>query len=64
MQAFLRHSTELANHVVFLMTINHVWTKARLRDLKDMNFGIREIYLLPTSKEFPQLGFQLGEIHF
>jgi hypothetical protein len=63
-RAFLKHSMELADNVVLLMTINHVWTKSRLRDIKDMNFGIREIYLVPTPKEFPQLGFQLGGVHF
>src|SRR5271170_7524911 len=28
---FLDKSMSVAEHIVFLMTINHVWTKARLR---------------------------------
>jgi len=60
---FLQQSLRLAENIVFLMTINHLWTKARLRDVKDANFGIREICLIDTPIDFPQLGFQLGVIH-
>ena len=60
---FLQHSMELSDNIVFLMTINHLWTKARLRDIKKARFGIKEIMLLDTPKEFPQMGFQLGAIH-
>lgn len=60
---FLKHSMELASNVVFLMTINHLWTKARLRDIEELDFGIREICLIDTPKSFPQLGFQLGAIY-
>ena len=60
---FLQHSMELADNIVFLITINHLWTKARLRDIKEYGFGIKEIMLLDTPKEFPQMGFQLGVIH-
>ena len=63
-RAFLRHSMKLAPDVVFLMTVNHVWTKARLRDVKEAGFGIKEICLCEMPKEFPQSGFQLGAIHF
>lgn len=61
---FLAHSMELAYDVVFLMTVNHVWTKARMRDVKAAGFGIKEICLCEMPKEFPQSGFQLGAIHF
>jgi hypothetical protein len=61
---FLNKAMQVANNVIFLMTINHVWTKARLRDVKENNFGIKEIHLCPTPKSFPQMGFQLGAIHF
>ena len=27
---FLQHALSLADHVVFLFTINHLWTRARL----------------------------------
>lgn len=62
-RSFLQHSLLLADNVVFLMTINHLWTKARLRDLDRQEFGIREIIMVDTPKEFPQLGFQLGIVH-
>ena len=35
----------LSENVVFLLTINHVWTKARLRDIRAAGFGLREIVL-------------------
>jgi len=37
--------------------------KARLRDMKENNYGIREVLLLDkTPKEFPQSGFQWGVV--
>lgn len=60
---FLIHSLELANDVYFLFTINHLWTKARLRDIKNYNFGIVEICIFDTPKEFVSTGFQLGMVH-
>ena len=62
-RSFLQHSMEVANDIVFLVTVNHIWTKARLRDIKEAGFGIKEIMLVDTPKEFPQSGFQLGAIH-
>lgn len=63
MRAFLKHAMEIANNVCFLMTINHIWTKARLRDMKEAGFGIKEIVIFETPKEFPQLGFQMGMVY-
>ena len=60
---FLQHSMKVSDNIVFLVTINHLWTKARLRDIEEYGFGIKEIMLLDTPKEFPQMGFQLGVIH-
>ena len=60
---FLQHAMTLADHIVFLMTINHVWTKARLRDIRDAGFGLREIVLIDMPRTFPQSGFQLGAIY-
>ncbi len=62
-RAFLRRSLIVASDVVFLMTVNHVWTKARLRDVEDAGFGLKTILLVPTPPEFPQTGFQLGAVH-
>lgn len=64
MRIFLNLSFKCANHVVFLITINHVFTKARIRDMKENNFGLKEILYVDTPKEFPQMGFQLGVIHY
>jgi hypothetical protein len=60
---FLQKSMTWSNNVVFLLTINHLWTKARLRDIKDAGFGIKEICLLEMPETFPQSGFQLGAIY-
>lgn len=60
---FLRKGFEVTNNIVYLFTINHMWTKARLRMMKESNFGLKEIILLPTIPEFPQTGFQLGVIY-
>lgn len=60
---FLAHSMQVADHVVFLMTVNHVWTKARIRDIRDHGFGLKEIALVEMPPEFPQSGFQLGAVH-
>lgn len=61
---FLQHSFCLADHVVFLMTINHAWTKARLRIARENAFGLRTFLLMDTPKSFPQSGFQLGAVHY
>ncbi len=62
-RAFLQHSMLLADNIVFLMTVNHVWTKARIRDVYTSGFGIKEICLVEMPPSFPQSGFQLGAIH-
>ncbi len=61
---FLAHSMEVSDHIVFLMTVNHAWTKARLRDVKESGFGIKEIALLEMPLTFPQSGFQLGAVYY
>ncbi|MFZ2280537.1 MAG: hypothetical protein WAW39_22255 [Prosthecobacter sp.] len=60
---FLQHGMKLADNIVFLMTVNHVWTKARIRDIYSNGFAIKEICLVEMPAEFPQSGFQLGAIH-
>ncbi|MFN0067504.1 MAG: hypothetical protein ACKVYV_07690 [Limisphaerales bacterium] len=44
------------------MTVNHAWTRARLRDAKQAGFRISRIILVDTPRSFPQSGFQLGLI--
>lgn len=60
---FLKHSMEVADEIVFLVTVNHLWTKARLRDIEEAGFGIKEICKVRTPLGFPASGFQLGAIH-
>ena len=61
---FLKHSMEVADNIVFLMTVNHAFTKARVRDVGRNGFTIKEIALVESPKEFPQSGFQLAAIHY
>ncbi|MFH1498866.1 MAG: hypothetical protein ABII82_13690, partial [Verrucomicrobiota bacterium] len=61
---FLIKAFQTAENVVFLMTINHVWTKARLRIATENQFGLKTIVLTETPKSFPQSGFQLGAVHY
>jgi hypothetical protein len=61
---FLAHSFSLARDVAFLMTVNHTWTKARLREAFRSGFGLHEIVLVPTPRTFPTSGFQLGMVHY
>ena len=60
---FIQKSLEVSDNFVFLTTIVHLWMKARLRDIHQAGFGIKEIILLSTPKSFSQSGFQLGAFH-
>ena len=60
---FLQHSMSISNNIYFLFTVNHLWTKARLRDIEENGFGIKEILIFDTPKTFPQSGFQVGMVH-
>lgn len=62
-RAFLKKSMEVADNVVFLCTINHIFgLKARLRDIKEAEFYIREVLLCDTPESWPSSGFQVGAI--
>ena len=63
MRKFLEHSMEVSNNVCFLITINHIWTKARLRIIKEKGFGIKEILMVQEPEGFPKFGFQVGVVH-
>lgn len=60
---FLNKSMEVADNVCFLLTINHLWTKARIRDIQEHNFGIKEIAIFNAPKELNQSGFACGMFH-
>ncbi len=62
-RAFLQHAMAVSEHVVFLVTVNHLWTRARVRDVKAAGFGLREIVLVDMPRNFPPLGFLLGAAH-
>jgi hypothetical protein len=68
-RAFLRHSFALAtNEVVFLAFLTHlVGTRARLRNMREAGFGVREVCLVetpPTSAGSPQCGLVLAAVHY
>lgn len=63
MRKFLIHAMTLSDNIVYLTSINHYTTKARLRDMRQANFGIKEFYCFDTPKCFPQSGFQLAAVH-
>jgi len=65
-KSVLKHSFELAENVVFLVTLNHaLGLKARLRLCDEYGFGIREVLLVDTPpKPWPQSGFQVGAVHW
>ena len=55
---------KISDNIVTLVTLNHVLAlKARLRDIRENGFYIREVITVPTPKEFPASGFQLGAIY-
>lgn len=64
---FLAQAMKLADNVVFLITVNHVFTRARVRDAAAAGFALKEILLVDTPKKesgWPQMGFQLGAVHW
>ena len=63
MRQFLIHGMTLADNIVYLTSINHYTTKARLRDMRQAGFGLKEFYCFDTPKSFPQSGFQLAAVH-
>lgn len=64
MQEFLVQGMKVSKNIVYLTTINHYTTKRRIRDMRENNFAIKEIYCVPTPKKpWPQLGFQLAAVH-
>ena len=55
---FSRHAMRIAPNIVWLAPLTNLTTKARLRDLDEAGFGIAELVLIDTPKEWPQSGFQ------
>ena len=63
-RAFFNKAMDVSDNIVFLQLINATFYKARLRDMYKKNFGIKEIWMLDTPKEFPQFGFQMGCVYY
>lgn len=59
---FLGKALEVANEIVFLVTVNHFTTKKRMRMVREAGFAFREILLVDTPKSFPQSGFQVAAV--
>lgn len=61
MRDFLKHGMSVSDNIVYLCTLNHFLTRARLRDLREYGFGIVEFYGTDNPpKPWPASGFQLG----
>ena len=55
---------EIADNIVYLTTINHYTTKKRIREMREHDFSVAEVYCVKTPlKPWPQLGFQLAAVH-
>ena len=64
LRAFLKRSMEVSDNVVFLCLVNAFFMKARMRDMAEAGFGMKEILFVPTpDKPWPQTGFALGAVH-
>jgi len=60
---FLLHAMKLAPNVVFLATITHFVTKARLRDIQAAGFGVRPpLCVGQPPAPWPGSGFQLAAV--
>lgn len=63
-RAFTKKAMEISDNVIWLCLVNAFWMKARLRDMNEAGFGIKEILFVDTpAKPWPQTGFQLGATH-
>lgn len=63
MRNFIRHGFKVAREVVYLSTLTHFVTRARLADMKEAGFGLREALLCPQpDSPWPSSGFQLAAV--
>ena len=59
---FLAHALTLGQHVAFVSTLNHLWTKARRELVRRAGFGLERIIEFDRPREWPASGFQLGMV--
>jgi len=60
---FLFKAFSMANNVVFLATLTHFTTKARLREIRLAGWRLQTVYIVDTPKSWPQGGFQVVAGH-
>lgn len=63
LRKFLQKSMEVSDNIVFLCPWNHLTFTARLRDMRECGFGIKEVTLIHYPDNFPKMGFALSVIH-
>jgi hypothetical protein len=55
---------QVADNIVFLVTITHLVTRARAREIAHAGFGFRTALLVPNPPSpWPASGFQLAACH-
>lgn len=61
MRKFLNKAYEVADEVIYLSTLTHFLTRARIREMDAAGFGAKEFFCVRQPKEgWPSSGFQLG----
>ena len=60
---FLAHSLDIADNICFLIVLQQLWTKKRLRLIRENGFGIKEICYFKEPDNFPHLGIQIGMVY-
>lgn len=61
---FTQRAMAVSDNIVWLCLVNALFMKARLRDMEQAGFGIKEILLVPTPlPPWPQAGFALAACH-
>ncbi|GAI36867.1 unnamed protein product, partial [marine sediment metagenome] len=50
-------------NICFIIVLQQIWTKKRLRLIRQNDFGIKEICCFDAPANFPQLGIQIGMVH-
>lgn len=59
---FLAHSLRLADHVAFIATLNHWFTRRRWHMISHAGFGFERLIAFECPPEFRPTGFQLGMV--
>lgn len=54
---FMEHAMEIADEIYMLFTINHLWTKARLKVIEEKEFELKKFVSLRHRKNFRKADF-------